>query len=149
MAFLAVCGGFLIANFIRNVLRNHKVFKWGLLDAACGIFSLWAIYHNGYEWIYSLRVIPNQSIVVSHLWPKGEIEIFITQIEDIRVYRSPKGDRQYVRIRRHGRKAIGSTAPIPPANEIEAVFAQLPSVKQLPQKDPDWTVYSVPKTNKD
>ena len=90
--------------------------SWPLLIAIGG---LWGAYLIGYRNFYSLRIEADKNLVISYLWPKGEVEIPKEEIVTIAVIHKglPNEGSDVLIIKAKAGKDFVSTAPVPePAN---------------------------------
>jgi len=96
----------------RNRILLFLLISWPLL-IVCG--SIWAAYKIGYCHFYSLRIVPEQELVASYLWPKGEISIAAAEIESIAVVRKGCGWKasDVLIIKTKSGEKFVSTAPVP------------------------------------
>lgn len=95
-----------------NRVLFFLLISWPLLIASGGF---WGAYQIGYRHFYSLRISPEQEVVIRYLWPKGEVHIPISEIIDIAVIRKGRGWKgsDVLVITTNNGKRFQSSAPVP------------------------------------
>jgi hypothetical protein len=94
---------------------------WPLLIAIGG---LWSAYIIGYHHFYSLRIEADKGLVISYLWPKGEVKIPKEEVVTIAMIHKglPKEGSDVLIIKTKAGKGFVSTAPVPePANLLRKI----------------------------